>query len=473
MMGFRFEDTIVAPATVPGAGALSVIRLSGPSVYEVLDKTISFKKGDVNEFRPYTIHFGSILREDGAVLDDVLVSVFRAPHSYTGEDSAEISCHASAYIVSEALRLLTGAGARPAGPGEFTKRAFLNGKMDLAQAEAVADLISARDEASRRVAFSQLRGGVSSELKHLRDKLLELTALMELELDFSEEDVEFADRDRLSALLDEAIDRVSSLADSFRAGNAIRNGVPVVIAGAPNTGKSTLLNALLGDERAIVSDIPGTTRDTVEDVVNIGGVSFRFIDTAGLRETQETVEKMGIERSLQKLGQASLVLAVVDADGDPETVRGSLEEIAGALDLGWQKSLVLINKIDKLSDNKKVSALNKLVSSIDGRLVCMEISAKEGIGLPAVKNWLADSQKGLLAHSDDTVLVTNVRHFNALRESLSYLLKAREGLACSRPSDLVAQDLRDAINPIGAVIGDSITPDETLGLIFSRFCIGK
>lgn len=473
MNGFVFEDTIAAPATIPGAGALSIIRMSGPSVYEVLDKTISFKRGNVREFRPYTIHYGSVMREDGSVLDDVLVSVFRAPHSYTGEDSAEISCHASPYIVSEILRLLTAAGARTAGPGEFTKRAFLNGKMDLTQAEAVADLISSHDEASRRVAFSQLRGGVSSELKLLRDKFLELTALMELELDFSEEDVEFADRYRLGRLLDEAIGKVSSLADSFRDGNAIKNGVPVVIAGAPNTGKSTLLNALLRDERAIVSDIPGTTRDTVEDMVNIGGISFRFIDTAGLRDTAETVEKMGIERSLQKLRQASLVLAVVDAEADPESVRLSLEEIAGAMDFGWQKGLVLINKIDKLTDNKKVSIINEIVSSIDSKLVCIEISAKARIGITAVENWLADSQKGLGALSGDTVLVTNVRHFDALKESLSYLLKAKEGLASSRPSDLVAQDLRDAINPIGSIIGDSITPDETLGLIFSKFCIGK
>ncbi|MBO5562838.1 MAG: tRNA uridine-5-carboxymethylaminomethyl(34) synthesis GTPase MnmE, partial [Bacteroidales bacterium] len=307
-MNSRFEDTIVAPATIPGTGAISIIRISGPECFSVVDAVVSLKSGTVSDSGGYTIHLGDV---EG--LDDVLVSVFRAPHSYTGEDSVEISCHASLYIVSELIRRLVAAGCRIAGPGEFTQRAFLNGKMDLAQAEAVADLISSSTEAAHRIALHQLKGGYSSELANLRNELLEMTSLLELELDFSEEDVEFADRSRLLSLVDTTRAHLERLIDSFRLGNAIKNGIPVAIIGPANAGKSTLLNSMLGEERAIVSDIAGTTRDTIEERLNLDGILFRFIDTAGLRETSEVIERMGIERTFKALDDAEIVLAVVDA----------------------------------------------------------------------------------------------------------------------------------------------------------------
>jgi tRNA modification GTPase len=293
-MYIRNEDTICAPATVPGTGAISVIRVSGPEAHSIVDKVVKCKRGTISDSDGYTIRFGTVCNSDGTVIDEVLVSIFRCPYSYTGEDSVELSCHASSYIVSTVMELLYSAGARAAEPGEFTQRAFLNGKMDLAQAEAVADVIASQNAASHRIAFKQMKGGFSSELRQMRSELLEIVSLMELELDFSEEEVEFADRSRLDSLLNALIDHITRLIDSFKLGNAIKNGVPVAIAGATNTGKSTLLNALLGEDRAIVSDVHGTTRDTIEETLNIDGVLFRFIDTAGLRETSEIVEKIGI-----------------------------------------------------------------------------------------------------------------------------------------------------------------------------------
>jgi len=483
MNGFFIQDTIAAPATIPGTGAISIIRISGSHTFEVLDKVISFKKGNVNEFAGYTIHFGTVSQEDGSVLDDVLVSIFRAPHSYTGEDSAEISCHGSSYIVSEIMVQLTAAGARMAEPGEFTKRAYVNGKMDLAQAESVADVIAAQDQASHRVAMDQLRGGISSELRALRDGLLEMTALMELELDFSEEDVEFADRSKLSALLDRVLAKVSSLADSFRYGNAIRNGVPVTIAGPANSGKSTLLNALLGEERAIVSDIAGTTRDTIEEMLVIDGVRFRFIDTAGIREGAETVEKIGIERTFRKISEAEIVLGMVDSTDDFESVCEAVRSLVAKVDMGRQKLAILVNKCDIPNPdsgnsgvagtiNKNVTNINNFVSSLDNKIVSFCISARDGLGLPELRQWLARSQKDLLSASQDNVLVTNIRHFEALSAARTSLLRVRDGLALGVPSDLVAQDLREAIYSLGSITGE-ITADETLGVIFSKFCIGK
>ena len=307
----RFEDTIAATATLPGTGAITVIRVSGTDALAAVDRVVTFRRGTAASAPAQTIKYGTIFR-NGAVVDEVLVSVFRAPHSYTGEDSAEISCHASPYISSEILRLLCEAGVRPADPGEFTRRAFVNGKLDLAQAEAVADVILSKTESSLRVAQNQLRGGYSSHLKDLRERLVEMTSLLELELDFSEEDVEFADRPKLLGLIDATLSRINRLTESFRYGNALRNGVPVAIVGAVNSGKSTLLNALLEDDRALVSDVAGTTRDTVEETLTLGGILFRFIDTAGLRETSDSVESMGIDRSYRKLSEASVVLAVLD-----------------------------------------------------------------------------------------------------------------------------------------------------------------
>ncbi|MBP5740148.1 MAG: tRNA uridine-5-carboxymethylaminomethyl(34) synthesis GTPase MnmE, partial [Bacteroidales bacterium] len=295
-MNMRFEDTIVAPATIPGTGAISIIRVSGPDALALSDKVVHLRNGSIASSKGYTIHYGDVTLEDGSRLDDVLVSVFRNPHSYTGEDSVEISCHASRYIVEQLLSLLCRAGARMAGPGEFTQRAFVNGKMDLAQAEAVADVIAAQSAAAHKVAYSQMRGHFSKELEQMSDELVDMTSLLELELDFSEEEVEFADRSKLNSLLEGLLAHVSRLIDSFRLGNAIKNGVPVAIVGAANSGKSTLLNALLGEDRAIVSDIAGTTRDSIEETLNIDGILFRFIDTAGIRETGETIEKIGIDR---------------------------------------------------------------------------------------------------------------------------------------------------------------------------------
>ena len=356
------DDTICAPATVPGTGAISIIRVSGKDALAVSDKVIHCRKGTLSDAPGYTIKFGTVCDKDGALIDEVLVSVFKEPHSYTGENSVEISCHASSYIVSKLIGLLLGAGARFALPGEFTQRAFLNGKMDLAQAEAVADVIASQNAAAHRIAFTQMKGGFSKELQAMRASLLEIVTLMELELDFSEEDVEFADRTRLKELVDRAIAHISRLIDSFKAGNAIKNGVPVAIAGATNTGKSTLLNTLVGEDRAIVSDIHGTTRDTIEETLDIDGVLFRFIDTAGLRETEETVEKIGIERTMKKISDASIVLLMADASRAEEEIFEALGIVLSKVDPENQKVLILVNKRDIVPLNKFVSIVNNTVS---------------------------------------------------------------------------------------------------------------
>lgn len=478
------EDTIAAPATVPGTGAVSVIRVSGPDAFAVADKVVILRLGTVSSYKGYSLHFGTVSDASGALLDEVVVAVFRAPHSYTGEDSVEITCHASSYIVSEMMVLLCKAGARPARAGEFTKRAFINGKMDLSQAESVADLIASEDRASHRVAMSQMRGGYSEKLEEIRSGLLEMTALMELELDFSEEDVEFADRKRLLGLVENAISHVDALAGSFRLGNVIKNGVPVAIAGDANTGKSTLLNALLGEDRAIVSDIAGTTRDTIEETLNIDGIKFRFIDTAGIRETSETIERIGIDRTFRKISEAEIVLALVDITMDFEAVRTSLEKIIEHVDIDSQKLFIIINKCDEielaehlnqadLRDNKNVNRVYNFVSSIDSQIVCIPISAKRKIGLDTLRTQISLSRKDRISASSDTILVTNLRHYNALTEARTSLLDVRSGLTSGIPSDLVAQDLRSAIDSIGSILGKSITVDETLGVIFERFCIGK
>ena len=462
-----YTHTICAPATSVGSGAISVVRLSGPDTMSVVDRVVRFRKGDAASASGYTLKFGVI---EG--LDEVLVSLYRAPHSYTGEDAAEISCHASPYIVSTLLDRLAEVGCRLAEPGEFTRRAFLNGKMDLAQAEAVADVISSSSEAQHRVAMNQLRGGYSAELRALRKQLLELTALLELELDFSEEDVEFADRSRLRALLDTACSHCRQLADSFRLGNAIRNGVPVAIVGAPNSGKSTLLNALLRDDRAIVSDIPGTTRDTVEETCVIDGVLFRFIDTAGIRASEDEVERLGIERTFRKISEAEIVLGVVDISTSEEQVTQDLKTIAERIDFKQQILLILANKTDKTGVNKIVTTLNFFVSSSKIELdktSIIEISAKTGKGLENLRSALVS--RANVASASGT-LVTNARHAAALREAAASLSAVSDGLDTGRPSDLLAEDLRAALASLGSITGE-ITTDEVLGEIFSRFCIGK
>ena len=497
-MYIRNEDTICAPATVPGTGAISVIRVSGPEALAIADKVIACRNGSISEAGGYTIKFGTVSDADGRVIDEVLASVFRAPRSYTGEDSVEISCHASSYIVSEIISLLYVAGARAAEPGEFTQRAYLNVKMDLAQAEAVADVIASQNAAAHRIAFKQMKGGFSSELRDMRKELLELVSLMELELDFSEEEVEFADRSRLDNLLVEIISHVGRLIDSFRLGNAIKNGVPVAIAGATNTGKSTLLNALLGEDRAIVSDIHGTTRDTIEETLNIDGILFRFIDTAGLRETSEVVEKIGIERTFKKISEASIVLGMVDLTRDPETTLETVSDILDKVDFSSQKLVILLNKTDIFDINKNVSVINTIVSLIDCKgfkaqlaneeeihgtesnfeensskdvVNILPISAKTGSGIRTLRELLASTQRNLLGDSD-TTLVTNQRHVQALTDARTSLLRVREGLASALPTDLAAQDIREAIYHIGSIVGE-ISTDEVLGNIFRNFCIGK
>ena len=497
-MYIRNEDTICAPATMPGTGAISVIRVSGPEALAIADKVIACRNGSISEAGGYTIKFGTVSDADGRVIDEVLASVFRAPRSYTGEDSVEISCHASSYIVSEIISLLYVAGARAAEPGEFTQRAYLNGKMDLAQAEAVADVIASQNAAAHRIAFKQMKGGFSSELRDMRKELLELVSLMELELDFSEEEVEFADRSRLDNLLVEIISHVGRLIDSFRLGNAIKNGVPVAIAGATNTGKSTLLNALIGEDRAIVSDIHGTTRDTIEETLNIDGILFRFIDTAGLRETSEVVEKIGIERTFKKISEASIVLGMVDLTRDNDTTLETVTDVIESVDLRCQKLVILLNKTDIFDINKNVSIINTIVSLIDckgfkARLANEEeihgteghfeenlskdvvnilpISAKTGSGIGTLRELLASTQRDLLGDSD-TTLVTNQRHVQALTDARTSLLRVREGLASALPTDLAAQDIREAIYHIGSIVGE-ISTDEVLGNIFANFCIGK
>lgn len=593
-----YDDTICAPATIPGTGAITIIRVSGPKALEIADKVVSCRQGasaagpagdtagdtagntagnrtcssgTIASAPGYTIRFGTIYDEKKKPLDDVLVSIFRAPHSYTGEDSAEISCHASKYIADTIMQMLIAAGARTAEPGEFTRRAFVNGKMDLAQAEAVADLIASQNAAAHRVAVNQLKGGFSRELKKMRDKMLHIVSLMELELDFSDEDVQFADRDELDSLLKSTIRHISTLLESFRLGNVIKNGVPVAIVGATNTGKSTLLNALLGEERAIVSDIHGTTRDTVEETMNIGGVLFRFIDTAGIRDTDETIERIGIERSWKKFHEASVILAMIDVTRPKAEVAASVNSILDQVDLQNQHLIFILNKCDLiegtaaersgapdksnaadgsnaakmsiaanigkaamthgqinspdaegseadsgygvefghgLTDNKNVNIKNYIVSLIEehhirvygrfpwdsddashsGRPVVgrkgrqcdaasgnnaeiISISAKTGEGLDMLKSALAFSRRDLLADSD-TTLITNARHYEALSSARDALVRVRKGLSDALPSDLLSQDIREALYHIGTIVGE-ISTDEVLGNIFRNFCIGK
>ena len=486
-MYIRNEDTICAPATVPGTGAISIIRVSGPEALNIADKVVKCRKGSISEAAGYTLKFGNVYNPDGTILDEVIVSIFRAPHSYTGENSVEISCHASSYIVASLMNLLYAAGARAAEPGEFTQRAFLNGKMDLAQAEAVADVIASQNAAAHRIAFKQMKGGFSSELKAMRSELLELVSLMELELDFSEEEVEFADRSRLDSLLNALIEHISRLIDSFKLGNAIKNGVPVAIAGATNTGKSTLLNALLGEDRAIVSDVHGTTRDTIEETLNIDGVLFRFIDTAGLRETDEIVEKIGIERTFKKISEASIVLGMIDLTRDFDSTCNTINEIVEKVDFQSQKLVFLLNKTDICEVNKNVNISNYIVSLLNNKGIkpsvitshgneddhtpIIPISAKTGSGIDILRATLAASQRDLLADSD-TTLVTNQRHVQALSDARTSLLRASEGLALSIPTDLVSQDIRETIYALSSISGE-ISAQDVLINIFQNFCIGK
>ena len=557
------QTTIAALATPQGPGAIGVIRVSGKDAIGIVDSvfvphSVSGKPGrGLKDTPAYRLRYGSIYNGD-KLLDDVIAAVFRGPRSYTGEDSVEIYCHGSNYIIREILMLLISKGVKMAGPGEFSKRAFLNGKLDLAQAEAVADLIASETSTAHQVAMQQMKGGFSRELKQMRDSLLNLVSLMELELDFSEEEVEFANRETLNGLLYEVESQVDSLIESFTLGNVIKNGIPVTIAGATNTGKSTLLNTLLGEEKAIVSNIHGTTRDIIEDTINIGGMMFRFIDTAGIRDTQEMIEIMGIERTYLKLKQASVVMMVLDATR-PEYFRESLTNLRNRLNKNKQKVIILINKADMIepafgsisttvdvSDTAsykqskplrdQIETIEKLWAEMDGGngyglefgrdssggktgsvegsveglgetvqtgtknmsiptengnrimdaedaktrnsagntstlIAVLPVSAKHKLGINQLKDLLINSQKEISVHPDAT-LVTNIRHYEALIGAQAALDRVEDGLKENLPTDLVAQDIREALYHLSSIVGE-INTEEILETIFGRFCIGK
>ena len=464
-----FNHTIVAPSTAQG-GAIAVIRVSGSDALLCVDR-IFRGKTPLAQSRGYSLHFGTLHEADGTLLDEVLVSVFRAPHSYTGENAVEIACHGSDYIVSRIMDLLLQNGAKMAAPGEFTQRAFAHGKMDLSQAEAVADLIAAQTAAAHRIALKQLKGGFSDELAGMRAELLHLASLMELELDFSEEEVEFADRFQLRELGEMVLAPCQKLIESFRLGNAIKNGVPVAIIGNTNSGKSTLLNALLGENRAIVSDIAGTTRDTIEETCNLDGVLFRFIDTAGLRESEDTIERICIERAYEQLAAAQLVLVMLDLCAPLPDLLASARDIAGRI-TDEQQLVFLLNKADAVPGSSADAAREALAPllSLSGRQVFV-ISAKSGAGLDSLRHALAAIWCDLDT-SAETTLVTNTRHLEALRNAATALDRVRDGLRTSLPTDLIAQDLRESLYHLGTIVGE-VTTDEILGNIFKNFCIGK
>lgn len=445
-------DTICALATAPG-GALGIIRISGPRTLEILSRIFT---RDLSAAQPNTLHYGHIREEGGEVVDEVVVSLFRAPHSYTAEDCVEITCHGSRYILNKVLETLVKHGCRMAQPGEFTKRAFLNGKMDLSQAEAVADLIASTNKATHQIALNQLRGHFSSKLALLREQLLKLTSLLELELDFSDhEDLEFADRSELLDLTKAIDQHITHLADTFQTGNALKNGIPVAIIGAPNVGKSTLLNALLGEERAIVSDIQGTTRDAIEDTMQLGGVTFRFIDTAGIRHTEDEIESLGIERSKAAAQRARIILLMTEP-GVPYPEIDVRED---------QTVIRVINKSDKYTAVKP--SVGSLLSQSDNVL---HISAKYNSGLDVLREQLISTAPKT---SDTDVIVTNARHYDALVRAHEAIQRVLDGLQMQLSGDILSEDLRQALNILAEITGGAITPQETLNNIFSHFCVGK
>ncbi|MBO7325704.1 MAG: tRNA uridine-5-carboxymethylaminomethyl(34) synthesis GTPase MnmE [Bacteroidales bacterium] len=464
-MDLLFQDTICAISTAPGVGGIAVIRVSGKKATEICNACVSV---DVMAMKANTCRFARFVRPNGEVLDEVMLTLFKAPHSFTGEDTIEIACHGSQYIQQCILQDLVAGGARLARAGEFTQRAFLSGKMDLSQAEAVADLIASTSRAAHRIALKQMRGGFSDELSRLRSKLLDFTSLVELELDFADhEELEFADRSQLQALAIEIESKISRLTQSFSLGNAIKNGIPVAIVGKTNAGKSTLLNALVGEEKAIVSDIHGTTRDVIEDCISIDGIQFRFFDTAGLRETDDEIESLGIARSYRSIDKAQIVLWLIDSSellaGETGTISFDESEIAVPED---KTCIVVFNKIDK------VQAAGMDVSSLSSRHPHCLISAKQGLGIDQLRQMLIEaSQIDELALED--VTVSNARHYENLTRALDAIRRVQDGLQTQLPGDLLSMDLRECIDQLGAITGGALATDEILGNIFSKFCIGK
>lgn len=460
------EDTICAISTPAGTGGIAVIRISGSKAIETVMK--SWRGADLRKAATHTAHFGTIVYPDGETLDEVVATVFRCPHSFTGEDTVELSCHGSQWIQSQLVAQMIGNGCRAAEGGEFTRRAFMNGKIDLSQAEAIADVIASSSRASHRIAVSQMRGGFSAMLAGLREQLLEFVSLMELELDFSEEDVEFADRTRLIDLAKHIDSVITNLADSFSVGNAIKNGVPVAIVGETNAGKSTLLNRLLHDDKAIVSDIRGTTRDAIEDTINLGGITFRFIDTAGIRDTSDKIESIGIDRTFQKIDNAAIILWMIDGTQATGNIRETAEKIMPHCQ--GKQLIAVINKSDKL-DNNTIQAIQSEISNISDGIRAITISAKNDIAVDRLEQMLVESA-GIPENDPNAVVVTNARHYDALCHAQEAICRAIDGLQSGLSGDFVSQDIRECMHYLGEITGE-ITTHEILGSIFSRFCIGK
>lgn len=462
------SDTICAVSTASGVGGIAVIRVSGPQTFDVVSRVfVTSARHSLQAAKGYTAVYGSVLSSVGETIDTCVAFVFRAPHSFTGEDTIEISCHGSLFIQKEIVKSLIDAGCRLARPGEFTQRAFANGKMDLSQAEAVADLIAAKSRSAHRMAVNQMKGSFSRELSALRERLLKLTSLLELELDFSDhEDLEFADRSELKLLSQEIETKMSGLADSFSVGNAIKNGIPIAIVGETNAGKSTLLNVLVGEEKAIVSDVHGTTRDVIEDVVNINGVEYRFIDTAGIRNTDDKVERMGIDRTFQTMDKAKVVLWIIDCRMVTEHIEWLADKIVRHST--GKQLIVVLNKSDLIRDEEK-QALSEIFNAYSARQIY--ISAKHGLGINELKCMIEESVSLPEIHDDD-VTVSNMRHYEALTHALSSIRMVEQGLDNEIPGDLLSQDLRECLQYLGEITGE-ITTDEVLGNIFKNFCIGK
>lgn len=453
-----FKDTICATSTAQGIGALGIIRVSGEDAFPVVDRI--FKGRNLNEVSSHTVHYGFIVNSDSEeVIDEVMVSVFHAPKTFTAENLVEISCHGSPYIQERIIEILIRNGARLAEPGEFTQRAFLNGRIDLAQAEAVADLISAQNKASHKVALNQMRGGITSELKVLRESLIDFTALIELELDFSDEDVEFADRKELDELVKNLKGKIQHLLQTFEYGNAIKNGVPVAIIGKPNAGKSTLLNALLNEERAIVSDIAGTTRDTIEETLTIDGISFRFIDTAGIRETRDQIEAIGVERAKEKVEQAKIVIHLYEDDAE---ILKDLKELL--------EDKIVFNLRSKIDKTEEVGT--EYEREFPG-FTHFGLSVKQNINLDRLRHELVEQLRASSGVDEDSVIITNIRHKEALQNALDALLSVELGMKSGLTGDLLAFHLRETLKQIGSITGQIDVDRDILGTIFGKFCIGK